>query len=201
MSDNERPYGPSVFPPMPRLITERLLLRPMCLYDSKSVRKLANDPIVSNTLEMPYPYEEGIAEEWILGQPEGWREHGALFLLITNKETREAMGSTSTFIDVKNRKAEFGYWLGKDFWGKGYATEASWAILDFCFNTLGLNRMEGYHLARNANSANVLKRLGFIPEGVLRNSFQKLGILEDMVINSLLRTEYLALMKANNKNI
>ncbi|OIO60129.1 MAG: hypothetical protein AUJ82_03720 [Verrucomicrobia bacterium CG1_02_43_26] len=178
---------------MPRLETERLILRPMCLYDAKSIRRLANDPIVSDTLEMPHPYEEGVAEDWIMGQPDGWRERGELFLLITNKENRVSMGSTSLFIDVKNRKAEFGYWLGTEYWGYGYATEAAEAIIEFGFLTLGLNRMEGYHLARNPKSGRVLQKLGFQKEGCLRKSFSKNGLFEDMVVNGLLKSEYLAL--------
>jgi len=61
---------------------------------------------------------------------------------------------------------EIGYWIGRPFWGRGYATEACRALIDIA-RTLGLPNLEGSHFLDNPASARVLEKLGFEPLGIV----------------------------------
>ena len=61
---------------------------------------------------------------------------------------------------------EMGYWIGRSFWGRGFATEASRALIDIA-RGLGLPRLEASHFLDNPASARVLEKLGFEPLGII----------------------------------
>ena len=59
-----------------------------------------------------------------------------------------------------------GYWIGRPYWGRGYATEACTALVDIA-RALGLGSLEGSHFVDNPASARVLEKLGFVPLGII----------------------------------
>lgn len=177
---------------MPKLSTERLVLRPFCLYDVKQYFRLASDPEVLDTTDMPHLIDEDAAREWVMSHGDGWKERSELFLLITSKETREIMGSISLFTYDRHRKADIGYWVVPHLWGNGYATEAAGAVIEYAFNDLKLHKLEANHLERNAVSGRVLEKLGFVLEGVLRDGYLKDDKFENLKLYGLLKTEYFA---------
>ena len=93
-------------------------------------------------------------------------------------------------IDTCDRKAKVGYFLGKEFEGKGIMTAAVRLILDYCFNVLQLNRMELRCAANNTPSMAVARRLGFTLEGVLRQDECLHGVFVDQQVYGLLRAEF-----------
>ena len=118
----------------PVLETERLLLRPFQLSDAKEVQRLAGDKdIASTTLNIPHPYEDGMAEGWI-GTHKGLFEEGkGVVYAITSRDDGRLIGAISLMNIVKNHQAEMGYWIGVPYWGKGYCTEAGKALLRYGF--------------------------------------------------------------------
>ncbi len=68
-------------------------------------------------------------------------------------------------MDTENKRVEIGYWIAREFQGKGYATEAVSLFLDFCFNTLGLNSVYARTNALNVASWKVLEKNGFVRFG------------------------------------
>lgn len=93
-------------------------------------------------------------------------------------------------IDYRIRKAEFGYWLGEQYQGKGLATRACQVLIEYAFNTLGLNRIEINARAENARSRAVAERLGFTLEGTFRQTRYHGGRYSDGVLYSLLKEEW-----------
>lgn len=176
---------------MPRIKTERLLLRPFCLYDAKPYFTLIMNPEVLNGTDMPHELDEVAIREWIVGHPEFWQHRRELFMLVTSLETREIVGSVSIFTHDRHNKAEMGYWVARSMWGKGYGTEAGMAMVEYAFETMKLNRLEANHLLRNPSSGRVLEKIGFKYEGLLRQSYLKDGVFEDLVYYGLLRKEFL----------
>jgi ribosomal-protein-alanine N-acetyltransferase len=72
-------------------------------------------------------------------------------------------------IDVNNKSAELSYLIGaKSFWGQGYATEAISLCVDYCFNTLGLYKLQAGCFETNIGSQKALLKAGFELEGRLR---------------------------------
>jgi ribosomal-protein-serine acetyltransferase len=93
-------------------------------------------------------------------------------------------------LEWQYRKAEMGYWLAREFQGRGIATAAARAVTDHVLVELELNRMEILCAAGNTKSSAVPKRLGFTYEGTLREAQLLDGRYVDLEVYSMLRREY-----------
>lgn len=179
--------------PVPTLYTERLTLRPFALADAKRVRELAGAfEIADTTGHMPHPYEEGMAEEWIAGQPEEFNAGEAATFAITLRESDELIGAIGLTIQSNHRRAEMGYWLGLAYWNHGYMTEAARIILQYAFEKLNLNRVYASHFARNPASGRVMQKAGMHYEGTLRGHFIRWTAPEDLVYYGIRKSEWAA---------
>jgi ribosomal-protein-alanine N-acetyltransferase len=165
-------------------------LRPYEPVDAKALYELVNDPKITDTTTLPYPYPEHLASEWISTHAELRSEDKNYIFAVTLKPQLNLIGTVSLFdIQRKASRAEIGYWIGASFWGNGYATEAAEAIVAYGFEVLGLNRVGAGCLKRNPASAKVLEKAGFQCEGCLRQYREKNGVLEDFEIFSILRSD------------
>ncbi len=86
--------------------------------------------------------------------------------------------------------AKLGYAIHADHWGRGYATDASRVMLEFAFGALGKHRVTAAIGPENEASIAVVKRLGFIYEGHLRDHVFTNGTWRDSLLYSLLEDEY-----------
>lgn len=178
--------------PQPSLETKRLILRPFCPGDAPVVQELAGErDIADTTMNIPHPYEDGVAEEWIEGHESGYTEGSIVTFAIVLRDSAELVGAVSLQIDRDFNKAELGYWTGKPFWNSGYATEAAIAMLAFGFDELRLNRIQARHLARNPASGRVMEKAGMILEGTARQDTIKWGQYEDMVSYGIVREDWI----------
>ena len=85
--------------------------------------------VAEHTLNIPHPYPEGMAQRWISTHVSHIDAgDSAIFALVLNDEDH-IFGGMGIHIDQRHNHAAIGYWLGKPYWGKGYATEAGHAIL------------------------------------------------------------------------
>lgn len=132
--------------------TERLLLKPLILEDAGELARLANDWEVAEVLaRIPHPYSE---------------EDALQFIDIVVKNNLPAWGiHTDRFIGVVGIDDELGYWLGREFWGKGYMTEAAAAVVSWFFEDPGNLLLNSGHFTGNQASRNVLTKLGFEENG------------------------------------
>ncbi len=178
-------------PAYPELTTDRLNLRRFQLSDAPEVRRLAGDrAIAATTLNIPHPYEEGIAEEWIGKHGPAFEKDEAVSFAITVKQTGALVGAIGLHLVREHDRAELGYWIGEPYWGRGYATEAGRSVLGYAFEVLALNRVLARHFPRNPQSGRVLQKLGMKYEGRLRQHVKKWSVYEDVVVYGLLRSEY-----------
>jgi RimJ/RimL family protein N-acetyltransferase len=176
------------------LNTERLRLRPLTEADAPQVRLLAGDHAISSTaLYIPYPFPEGAAEEFIAGTIEARLAGvGYTFAIEERAVPGRLVGCMGLPLQVDDRKAELGYWIGRPWWGLGYATEAGRAMLRFGFETLGLHRIHANHIGGNEASGRVLQKLGFQYEGTHRDDAFHQGRYVDLVCYGLLEHEFQA---------
>lgn len=175
----------------PILETERLILRPFTLADAGDVQTLAGDrDIAATTLRIPHPYEDGMAEEWIGTHVEIWRQDGGASFAITLREPRVLAGGIVVRTEREHERGEIGYWIGKPYWNRGYATEAVREMLRFAFEDLRLNRVQATFLPKNPASGKILIKSGFTREGCLRQYVKKWGRFEDLEMYSILAAEY-----------
>lgn len=175
----------------PTFETARLILRPFEFSDSREVQRLAGDyDVAKTTLSMPHPYPDGAAQSWITAVREA-AESGKIYAFaVTSQETHELMGTMSLRVDSTHNRGEIAYWIGKGFWGHGYATEAAQRIISFGFQVLRLNKVWATAFADNPASWTVMKKVGMKQEGMLREHAMKWGQPKDLVYYGLLTSEY-----------
>ena len=146
---------------IPVLETERLTLRAPTLADVKTVAMLANDRrIAENTARIPHPYKTADADSFIAGANKAGGE--AVFLITLRNRT--VIGACG--LVTQDNVPELGYWLGIDFWGNGYATEALHAVIDYAFTDLEHEALQAGARVTNPSSRRVLEKCGFQWTGV-----------------------------------
>ena len=176
----------------PSLRGPNLLLRPFTPADALDVQRLAGDrEIADTTLNIPHPYPDGAAERWI-ATSEALFAHGEEARFAVTTSDRALVGSAGLRIDPGHRHAELGYWIGRPYWGRGYATEAAHLVVHYGFQQRDMHRIIARHLARNPASGRIMTKLGMRHEGCDREHVIKWGRFEDLERYGLLRREYTA---------
>ena len=174
-----------------RLETERLILRPFEDGDAPALLQIMNAPeVTANLLISPTFSQEDIAES-IRKRIDAMEARERYSLAIVQKETGALMG-TCALINVswEHMHAELVYYLGTEFWGKGYMTEAVRRMVQFGFEELGLERISVGCFARNKASARIIEKLGFQPEGIARHAYRKDGEFLDELRFGMIRSDF-----------
>jgi len=128
------------------------------------------------------------AEQSIAQTLEAYRDGSGLRFGVELAETGELIGNVCLYqFFEQNRRCELGYALASAYWGKGYATEAIAAALDYGFRELGLNRVEADVDPQNKASTRVLENLGFRQEGYMPERWIVHGQTADTVFYGLLK--------------
>ena len=175
----------------PTLQTSRLILRPFELADASEVQKLAGAREIASTIEnMPHPYEDGMAEKWIITHEEEFGKGRSLDLAIVVRETALLCGAIRLHINSNYNNTELGYWIGVPYWGRGYCTEAASKAIAYGFESLNLHRIYASHLTRNPASGRVMQKIGMICEGCLRQHIKHWGVYEDYAMYGILASEW-----------
>ena len=176
---------------IPTLHTARLTLRPFTAADGPRVKLLAGERTVADTTgSIAHPYEDGMAESWIVKHGEEFEAGKSLHLAMTLTATGELLGAIGLTTSPPHRRAELGYWLGTPYWGQGYTTEAGAELIRYGFTEMGLERIIAHFMQRNPASGRILQKLGMQPEGLLRRHHLKWDTLENIVLYGLLREEW-----------
>ncbi|MGW7353524.1 GNAT family N-acetyltransferase [Streptomyces sp. NPDC054784] len=175
------------------LSTERLSLRPFEARDTDAVLAACQDPEIPRWTPVPEPYERADAEEFVLRTaPGGWRDD-TMYTLGVFTHGGALVGSMGlvrlAHLRTAQRQAELGFWTAKEQRGKGYTVEAAHAVIDWTFDSLGVERLEWVATAGNHGSRAVALRLGFVMEGVLRSRIAHRGVRRDAWIASLLPSD------------
>lgn len=180
------------FSPFPELITDRMQLRKITDNDATDLLAILGDPQVAQ-YEYFYPLatrEEALA--FIRRYQRELAEGMEITWGLADKVTGKIIGTCCLGnISQGSRRAEIGYNVARAHWKKGYATEAIRAVVDFGFTKLNLNRIEATITPGNDASVKVLKKLGFLQEGLLRERDLIKGKLEDGIMMALLQRDWM----------
>lgn len=159
----------------PQILTTRFLLRQIVPDDLQNIYKGLSDTAVIKYYGVSYDsiddtrgqmdwYTElensGTGMGWAIANPDGTSFYGVITLYN---------------IQSKHRKAELGFWLLADHWGKGIISETVPFICRYAFEQLGLHRVEAFVETENDNSRKALIRLGFLHEGCMQDCEIKNG--------------------------
>ncbi len=176
---------------LPALETDRLILRKMTPDDAGAVFAYASDPEVTRyvvwdthrSIQDSRAFLELAVQKYKSGGEPDWG--------IVYKGDHRFVG-TCGFVgwDVDHARAEIGYVLSREYWGRGLMPEALRAMIAFGFERMGLNRIEARCIAENAASARVMEKVGMTYEGTLRQRELIKGAYRDMKLYAILKSEY-----------
>ncbi len=175
----------------PRLETERLILREMTLSDKEDIFRNFSDENVTTYFYMnPFTAVEE-SENIIKRARDLFEQENGIQWGIVLKDGKTLIGTCGYETWIKeNFRGELGYDLRRSYWGKGIMSEALRAVIQFGFEKMELNRIEVTTRSDNMRSINMLCRLGFQKEGVIREAVYWKGKFYDQVLFSLLKKEW-----------
>lgn len=177
--------------PTPTLETARLRLRPATEADADDLYALNSDAEVLRYWDSPPWTDRAAVERFLTGCRRMEEEGSGARVVIEHASDGTFLGwCTFNGWNPDFRSASLGYCLRQSAWGHGYATEAARALLHWAFGALDLNRVQAEADTRNAPSARVLEKLGFLREGTLREDCIVNGDVSDSWVYGLLRREW-----------
>jgi RimJ/RimL family protein N-acetyltransferase len=149
------------------LTAERLILRHFKMSDARRVSELCNNHnIYKSTLTLPFPYPIESALAWIPTHEENFKNDKLYDFAITDKATGELYGAIGLSNNQRHKNGEIAYWVGEEYWGNGYATEAVKAVIEFAFSEKGYHRVWGRFFTNNPSSGRVMEKVGMVREGL-----------------------------------
>lgn len=177
-----------IFKELPTLETTRTVLRKIEKTDAQDMYNYCRDEEVSKyttwnahkSIEDTQNYINYILDLYDKGQVSPWG--------ISDKETGRIIG-TCDFVswNIDNSRAEIGYALSREYWGRGFMPEAAKKIIEFGFEQMDLVRIEAGCLLLNIGSSRVMEKAGMKLEGILRRHALHKGHLEDVKIYSIIK--------------
>ncbi|RUW48270.1 N-acetyltransferase [Mesorhizobium sp. M1A.F.Ca.ET.072.01.1.1] len=174
--------------PHPILLTTRLRLRQFRAEDTDAMHECFADPEAMRFWNAPVHTKRTETECTVLRYvacTPSYHRHWA----VADIETDRCLGLVSYHDGhIRNKRAAIGYFINPAYQSRGMATEAVSAMLDFCFDDLGLHRLQAFIDPNNTPSRKLVEKLGFGREGLLRDHLCVGGIWRDEILYALLRT-------------
>lgn len=145
---------------MPRLESERLYLRPPDYCDVAAITRLIGEyDVAKNLAAVPHPYSEADGRAFVTMAHEKRALGEGFCFAIFDKESDAFLGCCA--LTLSNGRYAIGYWLGRPFWNRGYASEAVKALVAFAFHVLKVEQVWASWFDDNPASGRVLEKLGF----------------------------------------
>lgn len=182
---------------MSMIYGERVRLRAVEREDIKSFVVWVNDPEVTRGLSLYLPMSSLDEEKWFDGLAARDPHEKPLAIEMKDGDSWRLIGNSGVFdIEWTNRSAELGIMIGeKSVWNQGYGTEVMTLLLRHCFETLNLNRVYLRVYSENVRARRSYVKAGFVEEGCMRQAVYKHGHYDDVVLMSVLASEWAARRK------
>lgn len=181
--------------PPEQLETERLLLRRFNRRDVPALEEGVRSSLADLNEWLPWAhmdYTRDDAVAFVRDSIQAWREEKAFDFAIRAVEDPERhLGNISIWQTSRTgRIGEIGYWIRSDLTGRGYATEATRALMQVGFDHLGLHKVTLRIAVGNRGSERVAEKLGYTREGLLREELLIRGNWMDHTLYSMLEGEF-----------
>lgn len=174
----------------PNLETERLILRELTQDDAKSIFNcFSHEEVIRYYGQEPFT-DFKQAEKLIMLFSKNFTEKRGIRWGIERKETKGIIGTIGFNVwSPTHKRAEIGYEIHPDYWRKGYTLEVVTKVISYGFNDLGLTRIGAIVFIENEASNQLLKKIGFQQEGILRDYMYQNGKAYDTFAYSILKNE------------
>jgi len=173
------------------IVTERLVLRRFTQDDISDVLTFASQPSVARVTSERIPATEEGVREYILLQNsyQPFQKNKVFELAVERKEDGKVIGLLG-LIRQDHGQGEMGWVLGVEYRGKGYATEAARALMEYGFNSLGLHRIHADTSTDNLAARKIMERLGMRREDVMRGAVYEEGRWVDRYVYGMTADEW-----------
>jgi RimJ/RimL family protein N-acetyltransferase len=151
----------------PKLSGKLVNLRELSINDATTMVSLMSYDISKYLYDVPYPYTIEDALKFIKSSCDDFRLHKAITFAIDYKNNSQSIHLLVGTIGIKDidyitKKANIGYWIGKQYQGKGIATECVKLVVNYAFDVLELEEISAYVFPENKSSIRVLEKNGFV---------------------------------------
>jgi [ribosomal protein S5]-alanine N-acetyltransferase len=180
-----------IYQNLPMLETSRLVLRKANAEDVSDIFVYASDAEVTRylrwgphqTISNTEKYVHEVLEQYSQGRDGPW--------VIELKDNHQVIGHIHLMeMEIQHQKAQVGFVLSKSYWNKGIMTEALRKVLEYSFIHLGMNRIEGWCIAKNRAAERVMGKSGMRKEGELREYLFQKDTFWDYCVYSMLQKEF-----------
>ena len=173
--------------------TENYILKEVEYADLENIHRGLSDLEITKYYAVHFPTLEDAKEQmdWYADL----KKNGTgLWWGIYTKKKQQFCGAGG-FNDLTkiHERAEIGFWLLKEYWGKGILKEVMPRLFEEGFIELGLNRIEGYVASENKKCRRALEKINFTHEGTMREAEVKNGEKIGVAIYAILKQDYLRL--------
>lgn len=172
------------------LESDTIRMRRLEHHDISDIIQYASEKEIADNTFVPHPYPPEAAIEFVTVTRDKWENDEAYVFAIVDKKSAELVGVMGLHPEEKHHLAEVGYWIGKPHWGKGIATQALRLLIQFAFETVGLNRVQARHLNHNPASGRVMQKADMTYEGTSRQAIVHRDEYKDTVLYAILREDY-----------
>ena len=170
------------------LETERLVLRPYTHDDAEAIAALLDDPVMADfLLVIPRPFVAFDARQLVKA---AWRRlttgRGFDLLMVPKDGGARLVGSVGVGLHDEGRRGELGFWVGREYWGRGYASEATERMVGFIRDVLQTPCINATATVGNASSRRVLEKLGFAETGRDSRTVPSTGEAREVILFELM---------------
>ncbi len=181
----------NLFKKLPALESERVLLRPVSLNDTKDIFELLSEPEVVRYTRYEHLKKITDAQIFIRQILACYQSNSPSLWGLCHKSRGKVIGLAGFVTwSISDARAELSSLLSKSFWGQGYSSEATLRMLLFGFDVMGLNRIEAHCMPENDAACKVLEKVGMTYEGTLRDIHFLRGKYYTLRLYSILRSEW-----------
>ncbi|WP_456276343.1 GNAT family N-acetyltransferase [Bacillus sp. AK128] len=178
----------NLFNQFPVLHSERLKLRPIFEKDAENIYEYFSDDEVTEFYGIESFTSIQQAISLVTQFQTGYEEKKAIRWGIAHADTNHLIGSIGFHnMNAHHKRVEIGYEITKSEWGKGYVTEALKTVISYAFDQTEIHRIGATVRRENLPSQQVLTKLGFIEEGMLRDYQFSRGAFHDLIMFSLVK--------------
>lgn len=147
---------------IPSITTARLVLRPFDLADCEALFKITQEENIFRYFPTQGAWQMEKVERYINHQLAHWKKYGYGHWAVTMRETGQLMGWDGLEFLPDSNEIEVGYLFSKQFWGKGFASEATKSIVKFGIENVGIQEIIGLTHPENIASQHVLEKSGLM---------------------------------------
>jgi [ribosomal protein S5]-alanine N-acetyltransferase len=162
------------------LHTDRLHIRPWLASDRPALEQMARDPDMMRYITQGRAFSDEEVDELLERQARHLKAHGVCFAAVELLETAQVIGLVG-LQPHDDGQFELGWWIWKSCWGRGYASEAAAAFVEYARDVMGLERLVAVIDPLNAASARVAEKLGLRFEDI-RSARETIAARPDMPI-------------------